>query len=524
MTDLAQQHWQLRKPAVSGTKGVIATQHYAASEVGANVLREGGNAVDAAIAAGLAIGTVEPWSSGIGGGGYMTIYTAATDTTEVVEFGMRAPFDATSEDYPLAPEGGITGAGTFNWPAVKDHRNVIGASSVAVPGYIKGVSLALSRHATLPWEDLIEPACQLAERGLPVDWFTTMFINGCARSLRGFNETNRVYFRDGFAVGSGAEGTLNYVPLGALASTYRTLQSEGPDSYYTGSIAQQMVEDLQTLGSRITLRDMAEYEARVVEPLDFAYRDARIQVAANLTAGPSLQRALNTLSDHEFRGDELSTDDVIAYVEALRETYDYRLVHLGEGAPKTPGCTSHLAVADQFGNVVSLTQTIMSQFGSHIMLPRTGILMNNGMMWFDPRPGGPNSVIGGRRPLCNMCPTLIHLPDNGRFALGACGGRKILASIFQLTSFVVDLGKSVDEAVHTPRVDVSGNENVWIMDHMSNETIEALKNRYGRDAKVRPNGIGANQFAVPQIVHAKSIDEFSGGTYVPSPQACAIGV
>ena len=261
-----------------------------------------------------------------------------------------------------------------------------------------------------------------------------------------------------------------------------------------------------------------------MEPLDFPYRDARIQVAANLTAGPSLNRALSTLSKHKFHADDLTTDDVVAYVEALRETYDYRLVHLGEGAPKTPGSTSHLAVADQYGNVVSLTQTIMSQFGSHIMLPQTGLLMNNGMMWFDPRPGGPNSVVGGRRPLCNMCPTIIHHSDGSRFALGACGGRKILASVFQLTSFVVDLNKSVDEAVHTPRVDVSGNENVWVMDHMPESTIEALEKRYSRDAKVRPNGLGANQFAIPQIVHAKSTEEFAGGVYVPSPHACAIGV
>ena len=215
---------------------------------------------------------------------------------------------------------------------------------------------------------------------------------------------------------------------------------------------------------------------------------------------------------------------MIAYVEALRETYDYRLLYLGEGAPKTPGSTSHLAVADRYGNLVSLTQTLMSQFGSHVMLPQTGILMNNGMMWFDPRPGGPNSVVGGRRPLCNMCPTLVHLPNQERFALGACGGRKILASVLQLTSFVVDLGMSIDEAVHTPRIDVSGNNHVWIMDHMPAETISTLVDRYAGDAKVRPNGIVGNQFATPQIVHAKSKEEFSGGVYVPSPHALAIGV
>ena len=251
----------IRKPAVSGTRGVIATQHFAASEVGAEVLHAGGNAVDAAIAAGLALGTVEPWSSGIGGGGYMTIYTAATKKTEVIEFGMRAPFDAIPEDYPLESDGAMTGAATFNWPAVKHHRNVIGASSVAVPGYIKGISLAHNRHATVSWEDLIEPACQLAERGLPVDWYTTLIINNSARALKRFDETNRVYFRDGYALPSGAEGTLGHAPLGELATTYRTLQKESAETYYQGSIAEKMVSDLQTLGSKISCSDFAQYEA-----------------------------------------------------------------------------------------------------------------------------------------------------------------------------------------------------------------------------------------------------------------------
>lgn len=503
----------------------MATQHYAASEVGAQILASGGNAVDAAIAAGLAIGTVEPWSSGIGGGGYMTIYIAATNTTEVIEFGMRAPFRASAEDYPLAPEKGTTGAATFNWPAVKDNLNVIGPASVAVPGYIRGIAFAHERHASRSWEDLIEPACVLAECGLPIDWYSTLIINGHARSLTRFAETKQVYFKDGFGPSSGAEGTLNFLPLGQLAKTYRTLQNAGSDDYYEGSIAASIVEDLNDLGSKISARDLAEYQPKLADPLRFQYRDATVEVAANLTAGPSLQRALDTLSKHRFLGNTLALEDVAAYVEALRETYDYRLQFLGEGAgPQQPGSTSHLAFADRYGNVVSLTQTIMSAFGSHIMLPQTGILMNNGMMWFDPRPGGPNSVVGGRHPLCNMCPTIIHHPDGSRFALGACGGRKILASIFQLTSFVVDLNMNVDQAVHTPRVDVSGNENIWVMDHMPASIVGALQARYGNDVKVRPNGVGGNQFALPQIVCRESANCFSGGVYIPSPQPRAIGV
>ena len=518
------QHWQIRKPTAKGTNGVVATQHYAASRVGAEILTKGGNAVDAAIATGLAIGTVEPYMSGIGGGGYMVIYLSESDTTEVLEFGMRAPFASTPDDYPLDPNARPTPLGFFNWPPVVDNRNVVGPLSAAVPGHLKGMGLAYERHATLAWEDLIEPACQLAERGLPIDWYTNTHINGSARTLTQYSETRKTYFRDGFAPPAGTFEAPNHVPLGALATTYRTLQEEGPDSYYTGTVAKKIVADLQEAGSKIDSRDLAEYEAKVVEPLTIPYRDSLVQIAGNLTGGPSMKRALENLSGHDYDSSELSTEAVIAYVEALRETYAYRLQHLGEGAPKQQGSTSHLAFADQFGNVVSLTQTLLGPFGSHIMLPQTGILLNNGMMWFNPEPGHPNSVEGGRRPLSNMCPTIVRHADGSHFGLGACGGRKIMASVFQLISFVTDFKMDLDVAIHAPRIDVSGTDDIWVMAQMPKPIVNDLQKRYGDNVKVRRNDPGANHFALPQIVHSKPNKEFEGGVFIPSPHAQAIAV
>ena len=179
------EYWQLRKPAVRGDRGVVATQHHVASEVGAAVLRDGGNAVDAAVSAGLAIGAVEPWMSGIGGGGYMTVHLAGEDAVRVVEFGMRAPLAARPEDYPLAE--GTTGADTFNWPAVVGDANVEGPLAVATPGYVKGVSLALETFGTLSFEQAIEPACRLAEKGLPLDWYAAQRIASHARHLARFD-------------------------------------------------------------------------------------------------------------------------------------------------------------------------------------------------------------------------------------------------------------------------------------------------------------------------------------------------
>ena len=521
---VAQEHWSIRKPAVIGHDGMIATQHYLASEVGATMMRNGGNAVDAAIAAGLAIGIVEPWASGIGGGGYMTIHLADQQRTLVVEFGMRAPFESSTADYPLDPSLNLTGAGTFNWPAVKNNVNVSGPLSIAVPGYIRGAALALSKFGSKSWEEAIEPACRLAEQGLPIDWFASMHITNFAHGLARFEGAKQVFLRDGFPPLGGGEGFVSFLPLDCLAKTYRTLQREGPDSYYEGSLAADIVADLAQVGSKISMRDLAEYAPFICDPITRIYRGATVQTPSNMTAGPSLQQALSILERHEFAAARPNADDVIAYVEALRETYDYRLTHLGEGKdPRADSHTSHLSVADRFGNIVALTQTVMSPFGSHVVLPQTGLVMNNGMMWFDPMPNRPNSLTGGRHPLCNMCPTILQQADGARFAVGACGGRKIFPSVMQLTSFVLDFGMDVDTAIHQPRIDVSGNENVWAMAHFSAETLVELQSRYDT-AKIRPNGLGGNQFAVPQIVAAYANRTFEGGCYVPSPHAAAVAV
>ncbi len=517
MTETIQQHWSLTKPAVEGTGGIVASQHYIASDVGVEVLRSGGNAVDAAVATGLTLGTVEPWMSGIGGGGYMTIYLAKTDEVKVVEFGMRAPFDSVPDDYPLATDGTNT-SDAFNWPKVVGDTNIHGPLSAAVPGYIKGVALALSEFGTRSFEDLIEPACKQAELGLPIDWFSVQKINHMARGLAMYEETRRVYLADGLPPVPDLEGELKRLPLGTLAKTYRHLQKEGAEAYYQGELAESMVADLQAAGSRITTRDLAEYKARIAEPLSTNYRNATLNVSGNLTAGPSIIHALGSLEEKLTPSRQPGFDTYRAYAESLLASYEYRLAHLGEGPDKKePGNTSHLCVADSDGNVVSFTQTIMSGFGSRIMLPQSGVLMNNGMMWFDPRPGGPNSVEGGRHPLCNMCPVILKDEDSIA-AIGACGGRKIFPAVFQLASFLTDYGMSVTDAVHQARIDVSGTDDVSIMSHMDQDIIKKLVNHFA-ETKVVPNGVSPNQFALPQVVKLSSTGAMSGGCFIPSPHA-----
>jgi gamma-glutamyltranspeptidase/glutathione hydrolase len=511
------EHWSIRKPSIHGTDGMVASQHHLASDVGAEILHKGGNAIDAAVATGLALGTVEPWMSGIGGGGYMTIYLAKEKKVKVVEFGMRAPFDSVAEDYPLAREG-QNSADAFNWPKVKGDANVQGPLSIAVPGYIKGVSLALSSFGSISWGDVIEPACELAEWGLPLDWFSMMKITYFARALHSYEEARKTYMPDGFPPALDLEGNIRSIKLGKLAETYRLLQTSGPDYYYQGELAREIAGDLQAAGSRITERDLAEYEAAIVDPLTTEYRGSQVHVAGNLTAGPSLSQALQILSGKLTPSRVVpGIDAYSAYAEALLETYAYRLSHLGEG-PEQPTNTSHICVADKEGNVVSLTQTIMSGFGSRVMLPQSGILMNNGMMWFDPRPGGPNSVVGGRRPLSNMCPVIVEKKDGSLFAVGACGGRKIFPAVFQLVSFMVDYNMTVDDAVHQARIDNSGTDEITLMDHLDEDIIAALAEEFS-NTRLRPNGVSPNFFALPQVVMRGNDGKLEGGCFIPSPHA-----
>ncbi len=508
------EHWQISKPAVRSQNGLVASQHYLASNVGAAILSSGGNAIDAAIATGLMLGTVEPWMSGPGGGGYMTIYLATEKTVKVVEFGMRAPFGSVPEDYPLAPEG-TNSSDSFNWPAVVDDVNIHGPLAIAVPGYIKGISLALESFGTMSWQDVIEPACQQAESGLPIDWNSARIISNCARGLSRYDETRRTYFSDGFPPELNLEGELNTLPLGNLGSTFRKLQSQGASGYYHGELAEQIVADLAQAGSRITLRDLNEYQAKITEPVSTRYRDANIYIAGKLTAGPSIIQALEELSSNLKATERPEADAYKAYADSLLSAYSYRLQNLGE---KTPTNTTHICAADKDGNVVSLTQTIMSGFGSRIMLPQTGILMNNGMMWFDPRPGSANSVVGGRHPLCNMCP-VIGIKDSGSvFALGACGGRKIFPAVFQLISFLVDYKMEVGQAAHQPRLDVSGTNLVTIMDSIDDEIAESLKANFP-ETRLRPNGVSPNFFALPQLIERLPTGEASGACFIPSPHA-----
>jgi gamma-glutamyltranspeptidase/glutathione hydrolase len=459
-----------RKSVVRSPHGVVAAQSRAAAAVGAQVLAAGGNAVDATVAAGLALAVLEPWMNGLGGGGFLVAAPADGTAPQVVDFAMVAPAALDPADYPLT--GGLAPA-LFTWPAVKESRNLRGYYSIAVPGQVDGLRVALERFGSIGWAAALAPAVTLAERGLPVDWYTTLSIAAGAGELTEFPAARAIYLPGGLPPVPPAEGR-GLLPLGNLPRTLRRLAAAGPRDFYEGEIAASLVRDLQAGGSRISAEDLRRYRAEVQPALAIAYRGVEVAAVPGLSGGPTLADLLHRLETGLPADGRLADGPgaaaYAAYAEALAGAYAARLETLGHSGPAAT-CTTHLSVVDRHGNMAALTQTLLSRFGSKVVLPETGILMNNGILWFDPRPDRPNSIAAGQRPLANMCPAVVRRDGRPWFALGASGGRRIVPAVTQLLSFLVDYGMTLKEAFHQPRLDVSG-EGRAVLDSRLPDDVE----------------------------------------------------
>lgn len=466
------QNWTVSKPVVRSRRGVVATQNRVAGEAGAKILASGGNAVDAAVATGFALAACEPWNSGMGGIGYMLIAMAGSDRVQVVDFSPVSPRSLDPADFPLI--GGETQE-LFTWPAVLEDRNVHGPMSIAIPGHVDGMGLALETFGTKSWREVLSPAIQIAERGMAVDWYLTLKVATSARELSRYPSTSAAWLPDGFPPVTPAGASMQRLVLTGLADAMKHLAKAGRRDFYEGRIARDIVADLKSLGGIIDADDLARYRARVVEPTAIAYRDNALALAPRLTAGPSMARTLAGLAAHRFGGKAPDADAFVAYARELSAAFDERLRTMGDDPdPSEPTCTTHFNVVDRDGNMVAVTQTLLSVFGSRVVLPSTGILMNNGIFWFDPRSGLPNSIGPNKRPLTNMCPVIARQDGKPRFALGGSGGRKIFPAVLQLTSMLVDYGMSLEEAWHTARIDASGGETVGIDPRLPADVRAAL--------------------------------------------------
>ncbi len=511
------QNWEVRKPAAFSRKGVVVAQNRTAAEAGVAVLQAGGSAVDAVVATALALAVVEPWNSGLGGIGFMVVHQAGASHAETVDFGPVAPGGLDPAAFPLT---GGTRTELFTWPQVEGDRNMHGPLSFAVPSAVRGYALAVERFGRMPWRDLLAPAIGLAGTGLPVDWFTTVKVASAAEDLRRYDESRRVWLPDGLPPVCPPDRDSHFLPLGRLADTLERLAHAGPEDFYAGDIAASIAADTQAAGGVLSRQDLAQCRANVLPAFDIPYRGVTVAAAPGMTAGPTLAAVLRRLGPQQF-GVTPDAAYFAALVEALQAAYVERLDRAGDVETVTPTSTTHITASDREGSVAALTTTLLSSFGSRYVLPGTGILMNNGVMWFDPRPGRPNSMLPGKRALTNMCPIIVARDGRPWFGAGASGGRRIMAAVLQIMSFVVDFGMDPETAAHHPRIDVSGGDRLGIDQRMPPEIRNRLTSLPG--ASIVEHTTFPSRFACPNLVARDAAGMATGISDVMSPWSGAVG-
>jgi gamma-glutamyltranspeptidase/glutathione hydrolase len=527
MRDQFSNSQQIRKPAVISDGGIVAAQSRKAAEAGAAVLRAGGDCVDAIIATTFALAVLEPWMSGLGGGGTMVLYRARENACEVIDYGMRAPGGLRVEDYPLSGEG--VACDIFPWARVQGDRNLHGPGSIAVPGVVAGMAEAHRRHARLSWRDLLAPAVTLAGEGLEVDWWTSLMIATAAADLRRYPASAATFLKDGLPPQPqwGIRSELR-LPLDRLHATLSHLAAQGPDDFYRGELATSIAADVRAGGGSLSVEDLAAFRAEVRRPLAIPYRSATVFATPELTCGPTLAQALRLLQDDlQPAGERPDQASYAAYARSLQSAYRERLAGMGDadgrralGAEQlAPACTTHFSVVDREGNMAAVTQTLLSLFGSRFTAPRTGITMNNGIMWFDPTPGGANSLAPGKRCLTNYTPVVAQAADGRRLALGASGGRRIMPAVMQMLSFVMDFGMDLDSAIHQPRIDASEGSIVIGDARLPDEVRDALRSDFDyEEARVQTLPM---KFACPSVVLREGATN-SGATEIFQPWAEAV--
>jgi len=527
------QHWQVTKPAATGRRGMVAAQAHDAAEAGVAVLDAGGNAVDAAVATALALAAVEPWNSGLGGIGFALVHRAGEARATAVDFGPVAPGGLDPSRFRLT---GRMKQDLFAWPEVERDANIHGPLSFVVPSAAAGYAAMHERWGRLPLADVLAPAIALARRGLSADWFTTLKIANSAAVLRRYAESARIYLPDGLPPVAPYQGTPGFLGLGRLADTLEHLARSGLRDLYEGEVASGIVADVAAMGGVLSADDLRGCAARLYPAAETPWHGHVLQTPGGLTAAPTLARVLDLMADAPGTAPDAGWFTALA--RAMQRAYEERLSGLGDAEPggdaepsgdaersgdaeppSAESCTTHLTVCDRDGTMVAVTTTLLSSMGSGVVLPSSGVLMNNGVMWFDPRPGQPNSVAPGKRPLTNMCPVIARIGDDPVLALGASGGRRIMAAVAQMLFFVARFGMDPAAAQHYPRIDVSGPDGVTADGRLPPDVLDAL--RADGPVEVVEHGVLPMNFACPNLILQRDGTRI-GATDAMSPWSAAI--
>ena len=488
-----------KQPTATGTGGAVATVDLDASKVGMQVLNNGGNAVDAAVATAAALGVTEPYSCGIGGGGFMVVYRASDGSVSTIDSRETAPA-AFRPDSFIDPATGQ--------PIPFDQR-VTGGLGVGVPGTVRSWEQALDEFGSRPLSELLQPSIRLAARGFVVDQtYRQQTLDNLAR-FRDFTSTRETFLRNGNAP---AVGSTFRNP--DLAATYSRIADGGDAAFYSGRTARTIVDTVQhpplVAGSTrkarpglMTTTDLAGYRSKERAPTVSTYRGRQVYgMGPPSSGGSTVGEALNILEGYQMTS--LPRDDALhRYLEASRYSFADRGAYLGDPdyvyvplkgllsdgfaaerrrlikeeaaqSPVAPGdpipydggsgtvslkastavegpSTTHLTVSDRWGNIVSYTFTIEQTGGSAITVPGHGFILNNELTDFEPVPGLANSPAGGKRPRSSISPTIVTKDGEPILALGSPGGSTIITTVLEILVNDLDFGMTLPEAIAAPR-------------------------------------------------------------------------
>jgi gamma-glutamyltranspeptidase/glutathione hydrolase len=499
---MLQQH-----PGMLGTRaearsagGVVSAGHAEAVRAGLRALEQGGNAIDAVIAGAFAAFVAEPNNAGIGGYGHLSAFVADGSGFLTVDHGPRAPAAARADMFEVI-DGPLDG---HDWPAVVGDRNYVGPLAPAVPGAVAGLWAAHRHAGRLAWETLLAPAIELAQDGLEVTWVLQIEIANRLEEIQARPALAAIVLPEGRIPRSrNADGPGERLNQRQLAATLRRIAAEGPDAFYRGEVAAAIAGTLAPGGGIMTAEDLAAYTPRVLSEPPATYRGLEyitatdtvgfetlgilehFDLAATPAAGAENLHMLAEAMGHAFADGATYSDDpdftadpvtdlggpAFAATRAAVIRPDRVAVRPivpaapwpAPGEPPRPTSaggvhgTTQVVAADRDGNLAALITTIGADFGSLVAAPGTGVILNNSMINYDPRPGRSNSIAPGKMPFFAV-PALVAARDGrAAFAAAGSGGYPILAGVINTTIGVIDHGLGVQAAIDLPRVHSQGH-------------------------------------------------------------------
>jgi len=511
---------------VYSENGMVSSAHELASKAGVEILQKGGNAIDAAMATMLALNVVEPNASGIGGGGFTTIRFA--ETGEVVELDYRevAPLSATRDMYASEE-------------SKKAKESVLGGKAVGVPGIVKGIFTILEKYGTMSFAEVAAPAIRLAEEGFEVHPMQTQIITDEFGKLSKYSP-DCVFLPGGLPAET---GTILKQP--GIAKAFRLLASDGPDAFYNGPIGEAVVAAVNNSGGKMSMEDLRGYEMIVQKPVHGTYRGYSIYSTPPASSGGThIVQLLNIMENFPVKALKHNSPEYLHYLaEGMKMVFADRQKYMADTAfVKVPLAglsskgyakeladkirkyevmmevpagdpwpfddsgktafiggggnkhisTSSFSVVDAAGNIVASTNTVNYFFGSGVIVPEYGVVLNNQMDDFSQNPESVNAPEPGKRPLSSMSPTIVLDPEGRAFmTIGAAGAMRIITAVSQIIMNVVDFGMPMDMAIEQPRIfnPAGGGKagKLLIEEGIAPSTVDYLKLR-GHDLEVRPFG------------------------------------